>query len=147
MVNLWKKLHGFRHATSNSCFPNETLTALGAADVDFAAASGDTDSLLAAGAAEIPMLLVLQMVEEIDKRRVLPASGLQITGVHAEDTGKQGNIGDKTEKRQLFSKYGTQDHQRETADEQRHIQFIGAVTAQHKITKPVANSSEHQITC
>ena len=148
MVNLSKKVWQYRLPYFLiSCFPDKAFAALGAADVDLAAASGNPDGLLASGAAEIPVLFVLQMVEEIDKRSVFPASGLQIAGVCAEDAGEKGDIGNQTEEGQFFPKHRAEDHQRKTADEQSHIQFIGAITAQHKITEPVANSSEHQITC
>ena len=148
MVNLSKKVWQYRLPYFLiSCFPDKAFAALGAADVDLAAASGYPDGLPAAGAAEISVVLVFQVIEEAEKCGIFPASGFQIAGVHAENAVNQGNVGDQAEKRQFFAKHGAQNHQRETADEQRHIQFVGAVTTQHKIAEPVANSSEHQITC
>ena len=68
-----------------SGFLDKPFAAFGAADIDFSPASGYPNGLLAAGAAEIPMLFVLQVAEEVEECRVLPPSGLQITGIHAEE--------------------------------------------------------------
>ena len=64
---------------------NEPLAAFGTADADLAAAPGDTDGLMAAGAAEVAVVLVLQVGEEIQERGVLPAAGFDVLGVHPED--------------------------------------------------------------
>ena len=144
MVNLSKKVHG-RSAMHLRflCFSDKPLAAFGASDVDLAPASGYADGLLTPGAAEIPMFFVLQVVEKVQKCRVLTPSGLQIAGVHTEDAPEQRHIGQQTEKRQLLSQKRAQYHQHYAGNEQRHIQFVGAVAAQHEIAEPIANSSEH----
>ena len=126
---------------------NEPLAAVGTADADLAAAPGDTDGLMAAGAAEVAVVLVLQVGEEIQERGVLPAAGFDVLGVHPEDAPQQRDIGHQTApggQGELAAQEAADEHQHDARTQQIRIEFIRAVAADHKIPEPVSDSAKHR---
>ena len=73
--------------------------ALGTADGNFAFSPGDTDSLLAPGAAEIPMLPVFELLEKIKEFAVFLVALVGIPGQAAENGDAHKNIGQDREQK------------------------------------------------
>ena len=109
------------------CDFDKTFAAFGAADADFAAASGNPDGLPAAGASVIAVLFVPQMVEKVDIGRVFTPSGLNVPGVHAENAPDQGNVAQQTapgSPNEASAKDGAQQHKDDTDPQQMGVEFI-----------------------
>ena len=119
--------------------------ALGAADFDLAATAGHADTLAALGAAEIAMVLVLQMGEEIDKGTVFFPSCFVVSGKHTEHAQNKRQPAEEIKHRcpRETSEDHAQNQERQTCAKKRLAKLILTVATHHNIAKPIAELSKH----
>ena len=86
-------------------FADKFFTALGAGDGDLTLTPGDTDILPALGAIKIPVLPVLEPIQQHQKPAVFPIPLIGIPGEAAENRPDQKDIGYRG-KDQLHQRHG-----------------------------------------
>lgn len=83
----------FKQRAFGLSFTNKFFSALGAGDGDLALAPGNADGLTAAGAAVIPMLSVLQLLQKHEISSILLISLIGVPGQRTEDRPTHQSIG------------------------------------------------------
>ena len=133
------------------CLLDKLFPALGTGDGDRALAFGYPDRLMALGAIEMPMLLILDPLQDHQVFPVFPIPLIGIAGQCAENGPNHQDIGQSGqqcghhryphEKQRHYA-------QRHTGDQDRHIQFVCAVAAHHEPLNPHTNlTHENPLAC
>ena len=131
-------------------FLHEALFALGAGNGDPALSPGNPDNLTAFGAIVIAVIPVLQAVKKLEEFPVFLITLVGIAGEAAVQRPEHQSVGNRGQQQiHLYRVCKCTDKANHKAcRKDRHIQFIGAVTANHEITKskrkPLEELSNHK---
>ena len=116
------------------CLFDKFFLALGAGDGDLTLAPGDPHLLTAAGAIEVAVIPVLDLIQQHEETAVFPVALVGVPGKRPEDRPEHQRVGCGGE-RQVhpgIADEQAQDAQHHAGAQDRSIQFVRAVASGHK---------------
>lgn len=131
------------HQRKNSGFLYKFFFTFRAGNGDLALTPGDTHLLAAPGAVKVPVLPVLQSLEKHQKFPVFLVALVGVSGKTPQYSNQQTNIGQQNKKNfknKKPAKNKRQNRECNAKKQQRQTQFIGAVSALHKVLKEFSHT-------